>query len=149
MCDSFEFCRWCGTSSYIATQPNSPGGRLLQATSLDATPLLIAVGGAECLHKRRIKVFHQLDIWATQEQYVKLLSFCITLSYLTTRQSLIGHSGWALPHYTGMGHCSCSFLGNASPGWGSNLRPLVPMALKISGHKGIGLSFWMFRYSND
>ena len=110
MYDSFELCRWCGTSSYIATQSHSPWGRLLQATSLDATPLLIAVGGAECLHKRRIKVFHQLDIWATQEQYVKLLSFCITLSYLTTRQSLIGHSGWALPHYTGMGHCSCSFL---------------------------------------
>ena len=26
------------------------------------------------------------------------------MSYLTTRESLIGHSWWALPHYTEMGH---------------------------------------------
>ena len=32
------------------------------------------------------------------------------LSYLTTRESLIGHSGWAQPHYTEMGHSSSSFL---------------------------------------
>ena len=64
---------------------------------------------------------------------------CIALSYLTTRESLIGHSGWALPHYTEMGHSSNSFLGTTSPVRGSNPRPPVPMALHIpEGHRGIG-----------
>ena len=59
--------------------------------------------------------------------------------YLTTWESLIGHSRWALPHYTEMGHSSSSFWGTASPGRGSNPRPPVPMALNIpEGHRGIG-----------
>ena len=62
------------------------------------------------------------------------------MSYLTTRESLIGHSGWAgaLSHYTEMDHSSSSFLGTASNGRGSNPRPSVPMALNIpEGHRGI------------
>ena len=59
--------------------------------------------------------------------------------YLTTWESLIGHSRWALPHYTEMGHSSSSFWGTASPGRGWNPRPHVPMALNIpEGHRGIG-----------
>ena len=58
--------------------------------------------------------------------------------YITTRESLIGHSGWALPHYTEMGHSRSSFWGTASPGRGSNARPPVPMTLNISSHRRIG-----------
>ena len=54
------------------------------------------------------------------------------MSYLTTRESLIGHSGWALPQYTEIGHSSSSFWGTASPGRDSNPRSPVPMALNIS-----------------
>ena len=61
--------------------------------------------------------------------------------YLTTWESLIGHSRWALPHYTEMGHSSSSFWGTASPDRGSNPRSPVPMALNIpEGHRGIGPS---------
>ena len=63
----------------------------------------------------------------------------IALFYLTTRESLISHSRWALPHYTEMGHSSSSFWGTSSLGRGSNSRPPVPMALNIpEGHRGIG-----------
>ena len=45
---------------------------------------------------------------------------CLALSYLTTRERLIGHSGWALSNYTEMGHSSGSFWGTTSPGQGSS-----------------------------
>ena len=67
------------------------------------------------------------------------IDYGIAWSYLTTQESLIGHSGWALPHYSEMGHSSSSFWGTASSGWGSNPRPPVPMTLNIlESHRGIG-----------
>ena len=56
---------------------------------------------------------------------------------LNTQESLIGHSGWDLPHYTEMGHSSSIWGrgGKASPGRGSNPQPPVPVALNIpEGH---------------
>ena len=38
-----------------------------------------------------------------------IVDYYLFMSYLTTRESLIGHSGWALPHYTEMGYSSSSF----------------------------------------
>ena len=68
--------------------------------------------------------------------YCKHCISCIV--NLTTRESLTGHTGWALPLHAEMGHSSGSFWGTASSGWSSNPRPLVPMALNIpEGHRGI------------
>ena len=74
---------------------------------------------------------------------VKVSRSTTTVHCITTRESLIGHSRWALPHYTEMGHSSTcsSFWGTAaaSPGRGSYRRPPVPMALNIpEGHRGVG-----------
>ena len=63
-------------------------------------------------------------------EWINALQFSSCL-IVTTRESLIGHSMWALPHYTKMGHFSSSFWGTAGPGWVLNLRPSVPMALNI------------------
>ena len=78
----------------------------------------------------------QCLIWFSSVQF---------MFYLTTRESLIGHSRWALPHYTEMGHSSRSFWGTASPDRGSNPRSPVPMALNIpEGHRGIGIIWFNF-----
>ena len=94
-----------------------------------------------------------LHVWQPKWQkcvgYVDGTSLVYTCSvqfmfYLTTWESLIGHSRWALPHYTEMGHSSSSFWGTASLDRGSNPRPPVPMALNIpEGHRGIG-SVYMY-----
>ena len=57
---------------------------------------------------------------------------CWCLSYLTTRESLIAHSRWALQQHTEMGHSSSSFWGTAIFGRGYNPRLRVPMALNMT-----------------
>ena len=49
-----------------------------------------------------------LDLTKRTSMFAKL-NIVQFMHYLTTWESLIGHSRWALPHYTEMGHSSSSF----------------------------------------
>ena len=63
------------------------------------------------------------------------------LSYLTTRESITGHSGWVLilVHYTEIRNSCSNFWGIARRGRGSNQRPPIPMTVNTTkGHRRIG-----------